>query len=197
MPRLPLAKFVRTFSVSLLLACLLPWAALAQSGAGAEWERLAQESARQYRMGNYANAVEVARKMIEVAEKNVGQEHPDFATSLNNLAEVQRAQGQLGTAESNYKRALAIFGIAQIPDDPNVATCLSHLAEIQFAQKQYAQAEPLYKRALAIREVAFGADHPDVAESLGSLAALYRATNRAREGEELEKRAARIQSIKR
>ena len=56
MPFSPLMKFIRTSSASLLLAWMLPWAALAQSGAGAEWERLSQESARQYRMGNYAVA---------------------------------------------------------------------------------------------------------------------------------------------
>ena len=60
-------KTLGAVSLALLLACLLPLGAFAQTGAGAEWEKLGQESARQYRMGNYANSLEAARKMLELA----------------------------------------------------------------------------------------------------------------------------------
>ncbi len=38
----------------------------------------------------------------------LGQEHPDTATSLNNLAELYKAMGDYAKAEPLYRRALAI-----------------------------------------------------------------------------------------
>ena len=73
-----------------------------------------------------------------------------MATSLNNLAELYRDQGQYAQAEPLYKRSLAIREKALGPDHPDVATSLNNLAVLYNAQGQYAQAEPLYKRSLAI-----------------------------------------------
>jgi tetratricopeptide (TPR) repeat protein len=50
------------------------------------------------------------------------------AASLNNLAELYRAQGQYAQAEPLYKRSLAIVEKALGPDHPNVATSLNNLA---------------------------------------------------------------------
>jgi len=38
----------------------------------------------------------------------LGPDHPHVATSLNNLAELYRAQGRYGAAEPLYQRALAL-----------------------------------------------------------------------------------------
>ncbi len=51
-----------------------------------------------------------------------------MAASLNNLAELYRAQGQYAQAEPLYKRSLAIVEKALGPDHPNVATSLNNLA---------------------------------------------------------------------
>jgi tetratricopeptide (TPR) repeat protein len=42
-------------------------------------------------------------------EKALGKEHPDVAKSLNNLAELYRAQGLHAKAKRLYKRSLAIM----------------------------------------------------------------------------------------
>jgi hypothetical protein len=47
-----------------------------------------------YRAGRHDRAVVVARKALEVAEQNLGPDHPDVATSLNNLAVLYRARGE-------------------------------------------------------------------------------------------------------
>ena len=83
--------------------------------------------------------------------------------SLNNLADLYRAQGRYTDAEPLYKRSLAIREKALVPIIPNVAKSLNNLASLYEAQGRYADAEPLYKRSLAIWEKAFGPDHPDVA----------------------------------
>ncbi|MDA0770691.1 MAG: tetratricopeptide repeat protein, partial [Chloroflexi bacterium] len=52
-------------------------------GAGIEWDILNQEVRELYQAGEYDRAVPMAHKALEVAEQNVGPDHPDVATSLN------------------------------------------------------------------------------------------------------------------
>jgi hypothetical protein len=68
--------------------CLTGGPAYAQ-GAGIEWETLIEEVRTLYRAGRYDRAATVAKKALEVAEKRVGLNHPDVATSLSNLAKAQ------------------------------------------------------------------------------------------------------------
>ncbi len=51
-----------------------------------------------------------------------------MATSLNNLAELYRTQGQYAQAEPLHKRSLAIREKALGPDHPSVAASLNNLA---------------------------------------------------------------------
>ena len=77
-------------------------------GAGTEWDTLNQEVIELCRAAKYDRAVVIARKALEVAEQNVGSDHPDVATSLNNLAFLYENQGDYAKAEPLYKRSLAI-----------------------------------------------------------------------------------------
>jgi tetratricopeptide (TPR) repeat protein len=122
-------------------------------GAGIEWDILNQEVMDLYRAGKYDRAVVVAQKALQVAEQNVGPDHPDVATSLNNLAELYRTQGDYAKAEPLYKRSLAISEKALGPDHPDVATSLEHLAVLYRATKRNAEAEALEKRAARIRAI--------------------------------------------
>jgi RNA polymerase sigma factor (sigma-70 family) len=111
------------------------------------------------------------------------------ATSLNNLAELYRDQGQYGAAEPLYKRSLAILEKALGPQHIYVGYSLGNLAGLYKDQGQYGAAEPLYKRALAILEKALGPEHPDVALSLHNLALLYNNQGQYGAAEPLYKRA--------
>ena len=97
---------------------------------GAEWENINKEVMQLYRAGNYERAVVVAKKALEVAEKNAGPDHADVARSLNNLASLYQTQGQYARAEPLYQRALAISEKALGPDHPDVATSLNNLASL-------------------------------------------------------------------
>ena len=96
---------------------------------------------------NLLDAVIAARKALEVAEKNVGPDHPDVAGSLDILAGLYHEQGQYALAEPLYKRALAIFEKAHGPD---VAMSLNNLAILYRATKRETQAKELEKRAARI-----------------------------------------------
>ena len=129
---------------------------------------------------------------MAIREKALGSDHPNVATSLNNLAGLYDHQGQYADAEPLYKRSLAIREKALGPDHPDVANSLNDLAGLYRELGRYADAEPLYKRSLAIRQKALGPDHPHVAESLNSLAVLYDDQGRNADAEPLYKRSLAI-----
>lgn len=146
---------MRLFSKSVVIALMLLSSTpdVFAKGAGTEWEILNQEVMELTRTGRYDRAVVVAKKALEVAEKNVGPNHPHVTTSLNNLAELYRAQGQYAAAEPLYKRALAINEKALGSKHPDVATSLNNLAALYRATKRDAQALELEKRAERIQAI--------------------------------------------
>ena len=56
--------------------------------------------------GRYADAEPLYKRSLAIREKALGPDHPDVATSLNNLAELYRAQGRYADAEPLYKRVI-------------------------------------------------------------------------------------------
>ena len=100
----------RTIAAALMLLLLATSSAFAQ-GAGLEWEILNEEVKELYRNGKYDRAVVVAKKALEVAEENVGLNHPDVATSLNNLAALYRATNRDEDSETLKQRAARIRAI--------------------------------------------------------------------------------------
>ena len=125
--------------------------------------------------GVYSGARPLYERALAIREKLLGPEHPDTATSLNNLAGLLQDQGDLAGARPLYERALAIREKALGPEHPDTATSLNNLALLLQAQGDLAGARPLFERALAIYEKALGPEHPDTATSLNNLAGLLRA----------------------
>ena len=157
------------------------------------WERHNAAGLTSYEQGYYGEAEEHWEAALKVAE-NFGPQDPRLATSLNNLAELYRAQGWSADAEPLYQRALAIDEKALGSDHPDVATDLNNLAALYQAQGRYAEAAPLHQRALAIWEKALGPEHPNVAQSLENYSALLRETGRDAEAGKLEARAKAIRA---
>jgi tetratricopeptide (TPR) repeat protein len=109
--------------------------------------------------GQYERAGKIIETCLERVKREKGENHPNYASLMNNLAGLYRAQGKYDQAEPLYKRALEIREKALGPDHPDVATTLNNLAGLFEAQGKYDQAEPLYKRALEISEKALGRMH--------------------------------------
>jgi tetratricopeptide (TPR) repeat protein len=121
----------------------------------------------------YSEAEPMYRRALDILEKSLGIDHPNVATSLNNLAHLYYTQGKYAEAEPMYMRALEIYEKSLCKDHPNIATSLNNLAGLYYTQGKYAEVEPMYMRALEIKEKSLGKDHPEVASSLNNLAELY------------------------
>ena len=74
-----------------------------------------------------------------------------MANSLNNLAELYRAQDRYAEAEPLQKRALAIREKALGPDHPNVAKSLENYAAVLRKTGRTTEAAKLEAQAKAIR----------------------------------------------
>ncbi|WP_437521858.1 tetratricopeptide repeat protein [Sorangium sp. So ce726] len=157
-----------------------------------EAERLNRRIIELERAGRYDEAIPLARRALQLREEALGPEHPDVATSLNNLAFLLHAKGDYAAAELLVRRALAIWEKALGPEHPDVATSLNNLAALLQTKGDYAAAEPLYRRALAIREKVLGPEHPHVANSLNNLAVLLEAKGDYAAAEPLHRRALTI-----
>jgi len=124
------------------------------------------------RLGAYATAQPYLERALALRERVLGPDHPDTATSLNNLAYLYQSQGSYDAARPLYDRALALRERVRGPDHPETATSINNLAYLYQSQGNYEAARPLYERALAISERVLGLDHPQTASSLNNLAAL-------------------------
>jgi tetratricopeptide (TPR) repeat protein len=137
---------------------------------------LNQLAAYRYKaLGAYVFARPLYELALAVREEVLGLEHPATVISLNNLADLLQAQGDLAAAQALYERAFRANEKLLGSDHPNTATSLNNLAGVLWAKNEVAVALPLSERALAIRENALGAEHPLTASSLNNFASLLQA----------------------
>ncbi len=101
--------------------------------------------------------------MIDLCE---GNEDPQFAFGLNQLARLYEDQGKYNEAEPLYLRSLSIREKQLGENHPTVATSLNNLALLYNAQGNYADAQKLSQRALTIWQQKLGDHHPHTQDSL-------------------------------
>lgn len=132
------------------------------------------------------------RQALAIREQVLGPEHPETASSLNDLAILYHHHGQYEQAERLYQRALAIREQVLGPEHPETAESLNNLATLYQRQGRYEQAEVLYQRSLRINERIRGEQHPFTALSFNMLAVLFRQQGKYEQAEELHRRALSI-----
>jgi tetratricopeptide (TPR) repeat protein len=142
--------------------------------------------------GLYAAAEPYYQACLTATQTQLGENHLDTASSLNNLAGLYESQGRYSEAEPLFIRALSITEQQLGKNHPSTALSLNNLAGLYESQGRYSEAEPLYIRALSIREQQLGENHPDTARSLNNLALLYHFQGRYSEAEPLFIRALSI-----
>jgi tetratricopeptide (TPR) repeat protein len=130
------------------LVLLLAWGLFLGEGPRAfaredDPDLLNQRVVKLYQERKYHEAIPIAKKVLAIEKRALGPNHPNTATSLNNLAALYDAMGDYAKAEPLYQQALQIRKKALGPEHPDTATCLNSLAALYFAMGAYAKAEPL------------------------------------------------------
>ncbi|HEX3657360.1 MAG TPA: tetratricopeptide repeat protein [Pirellulales bacterium] len=119
-----------------------------------EAERANSKLVRLIGEGHYQVAIELAETCRVSRLRLLGRSHPDYATSLNNLAELYRAMGDYARAGPLYRQATEIRKNALGEAHPDYAQSLNNLASLYHIMGDYARAEPLYRQAMEIRKKA-------------------------------------------
>jgi tetratricopeptide (TPR) repeat protein len=112
-----------------------------------EWEALTGEVMKLYSSGDYAQAVTVAKRALQVAQQNDGPDHTNVALSLSNLAEIYEAQSEYAKAEQLYKQSLEILEKKFGKDDPFLAPTLLNMASLYNNIGREDEADRLMERA--------------------------------------------------
>jgi CHAT domain-containing protein len=135
-----------------------------------EARRLNREEVALDGQGRYREAVERARQAVAICKEVLGKKHPDYATSLENLAGLSEDMGDYAHAEPLHQQALRIRKEVLGEKHPDYATSLENLAGLYLMMGDYARAWPILSQALRIRKEVLGGKHPDYATSLHDLA---------------------------
>jgi tetratricopeptide (TPR) repeat protein len=125
------------------------------------------------RNGAFASARRYAEQALAIREQVLGLEHPDTASSLNDLAEVLREQGEYAAARPLYERGLAIREQVLGPEHADTANSLNNLAMLLYQQRDYTNAKSMLERALHIHDRVFGSVHPNTFTLLSHLAQIH------------------------
>jgi tetratricopeptide (TPR) repeat protein len=135
--------------------------------------------------GRYSEAEPYFLQALHIYQTQLGEAHPDTATSLDNLAALYQFQGRYSKAEPYFLQALHIYQTQLGEAHPDTATSLNNLAALYQFQGRYSEAELYFLQALQIRQTQLGEAHPDTAGSLSNLALLYKSQGRYSEAEPL------------
>jgi tetratricopeptide (TPR) repeat protein len=123
--------------------------------------------------GQVYKSLEYSQKALAIREKVLPPDHPDLASSYNNLAATYGALGQNDKQLAYHQKALAIREKVLPPDHPDLANSYNNLAATYGALGQNDKRLEYHQKALAIREKVLPPDHPNLASSYNNLAATY------------------------
>ena len=101
-------------------------------------------------LGLYDRAEPLLERAYALQRKNLGDQDPEVAVTLYDLAKSIRQQGQYKKAEPFFRRSLAIQEQNHGEHAASFADSLSALGECLYQQSRDAEAEPVLRRAVAL-----------------------------------------------
>src|SRR4051812_2395267 len=110
---------------------------------------------------HHARAEDDLQRLLAIARVK-GEEHPDVAAALSDLAFVKRKVGDDASAEALYRDALRIREKVLEPNHMATIGTLERLSETCAARGNFPEALALLQRALPAREAALGPGHERV-----------------------------------
>src|SRR5205807_5949378 len=125
---------------------------------------------------------------LQIYEKQLGPEHADVASVLNNLAVFYTNERRYSEAEKTHLRALAIREKVHPPTHPDIAQSKCNLAVVYHSRGDYARAAELYRASLKSWEDATDKPPEDYEIVASNYADLLRSLRKVRKANQLEQR---------
>jgi tetratricopeptide (TPR) repeat protein/predicted Ser/Thr protein kinase len=121
-------------------------------------------------IGRHEEAFEQFEAAIAKRSIALGPDHPQIASSVNNLGVVRARQGRREDSLQYFLAALAIQEAALGEAHPLVGHTLFNVADAEVDLRRYADARAHAERAYRVLDAAVGPEHPLIASALNVLA---------------------------
>jgi TonB family protein len=157
-----------------------------------EAQKLNVEVLKLYKAGNYEEATQLAKRVLQTLEKALKPGDQQLSSALYNLGELYLARRKYGEAEGYYQRLLANYEQASRQNRTAMAKALDRLGFLNYMRLDFDDAEKFYQRSLALREQEQNSGKLEVATSLFNLAEFYRLRGDYEKAEPFYKRAIEI-----
>ncbi len=144
------------------------------------------------RQGRHAEAVDVLRQAVRLAESSEGPSTKLAADAIHDLASAYAAVADYENAEELYSRSRDLREELLGPGHPDVAASLNNLALLSSERGEFEDAMALYEEAFSITGRALGPDHAESGAVLNNLAGCCWALGRYDDAAAFAARALRI-----
>ena len=125
-----------------------------------------------YEQGRYGDSLRFYKRAVPVFEKVLGTEHPDTATSYNNIGIVYKDRGDYDAALEYYNKALAIREKGLGTEHPDTAVTYVNIGALYYEKGEYDKAT---EQLIKAYKVFFAYGHiPYIEAALGWLNAVYK-----------------------
>ena len=155
----------------------------------AEASRLSEQVVSLHNQGKFNEALPLAKRALEIRQKQLGSEHQLVGQALKNIATLYFAKKQYADAARFYQRTLSLYEKIFGPDDTATADLLDSLGWSSYGAGDPDKAQRCLQRALTIRENALGPESKRVGETLYVLGQFYQKLGNAGKAVEYYKRA--------
>lgn len=169
---------------------------IVSSNESEEWqeaERLSEQVEQLFEEGKFNEAFPLAEKALALYKEVWGEEHPDVAIALNNLATLHLEYANYQEAETLLRQARDIQEKTLEEENSYSLRTLSNLASLYALQGKYSEAESAFINLLEKRKRLLGEEHPSVARTMAYLAVVYAGQGRLEEAQELLDKVQEIQ----
>jgi tetratricopeptide (TPR) repeat protein len=120
--------------------------------------------------GDLVEAERDHREALALRQRLLAPDHPDVATSLNNLALTLAASGRADEALALHQKALAIKRSTLDPNHPSIARSLANVARLMLQLDSPRPALARFEEARDILMISLGPEHLELASILAGLA---------------------------
>ncbi len=123
--------------------------------------------------GRFAEAVELARKNLDLRKELQGREHPQFFAGSIELAQIYHRLKAYQKAEPLYRDALELQKKVLGDNHPDYGQALNSLAVLLRYVGKYEESEQFFVQSLAILKAALGEENDPYATALTNATNLY------------------------
>ncbi len=146
----------------------------------------------EYDLGNDKEALARAEQALQITLQVRGENHPNMATSYNNIGAALQDLGRAGEALDSYQKALEIELAAYGENHPNMATSYNNIGAALQDLGRAGEALDSHQKALEIELAAYGENHPHAATSYNNIGGALEALGRASEALDSHQKALKI-----